>query len=171
MTAKRIDVISDTHGHLSRELLQAIDGCDLLVHAGDMTSEDDYYTLSALSPLKMCLGNNDWAGEYGSDVVKKVYFDYQGLSFVLVHQRPYLADENFDVGIFGHTHVPFCEEQPNGSLLLNPGSPTFPRSSWGPTIARLMVQDGHVLSHEIIKLGVDKDDESGNKWVRSFFNW
>lgn len=171
MAAKRIDVISDTHGHLSRELLQAIDGCDLLVHAGDITSEDDYYTLQTIAPLKMCLGNNDWAGEYGSDVVKKVYFDYEGLSFVVVHQRPYLAGERFDVGVFGHTHVPVCEEQPNGSLLVNPGSPTFPRSSSGPTIARLKVQDGIVLSHEIIQLEKNQGEDPGNKWVRSFLNW
>mgnify|MGYP003373323359 CR=1 FL=1 len=40
--AKRIDIISDTHGYLSDELLAALEGADLIIHAGDMTSEADW---------------------------------------------------------------------------------------------------------------------------------
>ena len=36
MAGKRIDVLSDTHGRLSNEVLDALDGCDLIVHAGDI---------------------------------------------------------------------------------------------------------------------------------------
>ena len=48
---------------------------------------------------------------------------------------------------------------------MNPGSPTFPRSSSGPTMGRIYVEDGRVLSSEIIKLG-DGEDRG---WGRSFF--
>ena len=37
--AKRIDIISDTHGHLSPALLEQLEGADLIIHAGDITSE------------------------------------------------------------------------------------------------------------------------------------
>lgn len=165
--AKRIDVISDTHGRLSKELLEALDGCDLIVHAGDITSEDDFITLGALAPLKACLGNNDWSGEYGSEVKRLVRFEYEGLQFSVSHYRENLTAERCDVGVFGHTHVPEVIERNNGSFLINPGSPTFPRSASGPTMARLMVEGGHVLSKEIVKLA--REGEEGKRF--GFFGW
>ncbi len=166
--AKRIDVISDTHGKLSRELLDALDGCDLIVHAGDITSDEDFITLKALAPLVLCLGNNDWAGEYGPEVKRMMRFEYEGLQFSLSHYRERLTSEQCDVGVFGHTHVPEIVERANGSFLINPGSPTFPRSASGPTMARLMVEDGKVISKEIVKLQPE-DERGANHWARSFF--
>ena len=34
----RIDIISDTHGNLSDELMAQLKGADAIVHAGDMLS-------------------------------------------------------------------------------------------------------------------------------------
>ena len=124
-------------------MLDALDGCDLIVHAGDITSDEDFVTLGALAPLRLCLGNNDWAGEYGPEVTRKVRFEYEGLQFCVCHYRQDLT----------------------GALVMNPGSPTFPRSSSGPTMGRIYVEDGRVLSSEIIKLG-DGEDRG---WGRSFF--
>ena len=169
MTLRRIDVISDTHGRLSRELLDALDGCDLIVHAGDITSEDDFITLKALAPLRMCLGNNDWAGEYGPEVKRLVRFEYEGLQFSVTHYRENLTGEHCDVGVCGHTHVPEIVERANGSIIVNPGSPTFPRSMAGPTIARLMVQDGHVVSSNIVELKIPEKDGRGKG--RFFMGW
>lgn len=167
MSAKRIDVLSDTHGNLSRQVIEAIDGCDLIVHAGDITSENDYYTLKTLAPLQLCLGNNDWPGEYGDSVTRMVRFEYEGLNFVVTHYREKLLAERFDVGIFGHTHVPACKQLNSGALMMNPGSPTFPRSSAGPTMGRIMVEDGKVLSAEIIKL--EESEEMAHR--RTIFGW
>ena len=165
MAKKRIDVLSDTHGRLSHEVLDALDGCDLIVHAGDITSDENFVTLGALAPLRLCLGNNDWAGEYGPEVTRKVRFEYEGLQFCVCHYRQDLTGERFDVGVFGHTHVPERDTLANGALIMNPGSPTFPRSASGPTMGRIYVEDGRVLSSEIVKLG-DGEDRG---WGRSFF--
>lgn len=165
MATKRIDVVSDTHGRLSSELLKELDGCDLIVHAGDITSQDDLITLRALAPVKACLGNNDWSGEYGPEVTKLVRFDYEGLSFSVSHYRERLTDERCDVAVCGHTHVPVIERHRDGSLLINPGSPTFPRSEKGPTMARLTIADGKVLTADIVQLGAQEDD--AYRW--SFF--
>lgn len=158
MAVKRIDVLSDTHGHLPHYVIDSLEGCDLIVHAGDITSDEDFYTLKAIAPLKMCLGNNDWPGQYGPEVTRLVRFDYEGLSFCVTHYREKLTTERFDVGVFGHTHVPhcsymhvsLCRHLPHGSLIINPGSPTFPRSDKGPTMGRIMVEDGKILSAEIV---------------------
>lgn len=169
MSVKRIDVLSDTHGRLSHEVMDALEGCDLIIHAGDITSENDFYTLQTVAPLKLCLGNNDWSGEYGPDVVRMMRFEYEGLRFCMNHYREKLTGERFDVGICGHTHVPMCEHLNSGALLMNPGSPTFPRSSAGPTMGRILVEDGKVLSAEIVSL--QDTDEYGNKWFRSLLSW
>ena len=140
MALRRIDVISDTHGRLSRELLDALDGCDLIVHAGDITSEDDFITLKALAPLRMCLGNNDWAGEYGPEVKRLVRFEYEGLRFSVTHYRENLTGEHCDVGVCGHTHVPEIVERANGSIIaaISPSGMPGPSSSirmtaWRPS--------------------------------------
>ena len=65
--AKRIDIISDTHGHLSDALLGALEGADLIIHAGDITSEADYHELATIAPLRAVLGNNDWYYDYGPE--------------------------------------------------------------------------------------------------------
>lgn len=169
MSIKRIDVISDTHGRLSHELVDALDGCDLIVHAGDITSENDFYTLQSIAPLKLCLGNNDWPGDYGPDVTRLVRFEYEGLQFCVTHYHERLTAERFDIGIYGHTHVPKYEMLASGAVSMNPGSPTFPRSSSGPTMGRITVEDGNVLSAQIIKLG--DNDEGAGGFVKSLFTW
>ena len=157
MATKRIDVLSDTHGRLSREVLDQLDGCDLIVHAGDITSEEDFITLGAIAPLRLCLGNNDWPGEYGPEVTRMVRFEYEGLRFSVTHYQERLTGDRFDVGVFGHTHVPVCEGRANGSLLMNPGSPTFPRSKEGPTMGRIVVTNGKIASAEIVHLSDGHD--------------
>ena len=54
---KRIDIISDTHGLLSDGLLAQLEGADLIIHAGDITSDADYLHLRSLAPLRAVLGN------------------------------------------------------------------------------------------------------------------
>ena len=65
MALVRFDVISDTHGYLSSELLEALQGANYIVHAGDITSNADYQTLQKIAPVKLCLGNNDFCYNYG----------------------------------------------------------------------------------------------------------
>ena len=149
---KRIDVLSDTHGRLSDAVFEQLEGCDLIIHAGDITSESDYFALCALAPVRACLGNNDWPGEYGQDVTKFARFEYEGLHFSVNHYRERVEPDSFDVGIGGHTHVPFIRRLTKSRLLMNSGSPTFPLSSEGPTMGRIWVEDGNVRDARIVRL-------------------
>ena len=149
---KRVDIVSDTHGYLSNELLAAIDGCDLLIHAGDLTSEEDYAELQATVPLlKAVLGNNDYYREYGPGVDKLNIFVYEGLRFSVAHYREDLPVGSSDVAVCGHTHRAKMVKL-GRCLVINPGSASFPRGDRGPTIARLYVEDGKILSADIIDL-------------------
>lgn len=149
---RRIDVISDTHGHLSPELLAAIDGCDLLIHAGDITSESDWAELEAsVSEIRAVLGNNDWYYDYGPEVGKINTFVYEGVRFSVSHYHEMLPILESDVAVCGHTHRAKIERVGH-CMVINPGSASYPRGGRGPTIGRLMVDNGVVLSAQIIDL-------------------
>lgn len=150
--ARRIDIVSDTHGYLAPELKAAIDGCDLLIHAGDITSESNWAELEVSVPaIRGVLGNNDGFYSYGPDVKRLNEFAYEGLRFAVSHYREKLPLNDADVAVCGHTHRAAIERV-GGCLVVNPGSASLPRGMRGPTIARLMVEDGRVLSAEIIDL-------------------
>jgi hypothetical protein len=48
---KTIGLISDTHGLLRPEALRALDGSDLIVHAGDVGDPEILDKLKALAPV------------------------------------------------------------------------------------------------------------------------
>ena len=150
-SAKRIDIISDTHGYLSPALLDELKGADLIVHAGDLTSEMDYEHLRTIAPVRAVLGNNDYYRDYGPDVDRLALFTYEGLKFAVAHYREDLPVGSVDVAINGHTHVT-KEAQVGRCLVLNPGSASYPRGTRGPTMARMLVKDGKILSTKFIDL-------------------
>ncbi len=148
----RYDIVSDTHGYLSPELLAELAGADVIVHAGDICSGADYRTLQKIAPVQMCLGNNDWAHEYGPEVKARKVFFSSGLRWQVVHYRQHLNLLKCDVAICGHTHRPFVErDEWTHTLVMNPGSPTYPRRS-RPSMGRILVDDGKVVEAKIITL-------------------
>lgn len=148
----RVDIISDTHGYLSGELLEALEGAELIVHAGDCCSRADYEVLGKFAPVQMCLGNNDWNYSYGPDVVKDVRFFRFGTRWQICHYEELLDTATCDIAVCGHTHRPVLERQ-GSCLVVNPGSTTFPRNQEGATMARLMVgDDGAIESACVLTL-------------------
>lgn len=51
---KQIAVLSDTHGLLREEVIQAIAGSDAIVHAGDINNQQILDRLSALARSMLC---------------------------------------------------------------------------------------------------------------------
>ncbi len=154
MGTTRYDIISDTHGHLSPVLLENLKGADVIVHAGDCCSISDYRRLEMIAPVQMCLGNNDWAGDYGPAVKARKIFFGSGMRWQIVHYRERLNLLKCDIAICGHTHNPFVmRDEWTNVLVMNPGSPTCPRRS-EPSMGRIICDDdaGKVISAEIITL-------------------
>ena len=149
--AKRVDIISDTHGYLAPALLDALEGADLIIHAGDITSEADWEHLRTIAPIKAVLGNNDHYYEYGPEVVALNRFSFEGLEFAVAHYREDLPVGSVDIAVCGHTHRARIVEL-GRTTVINPGSASYPRGMRGPTIARLLVADGRIRSLEIIDL-------------------
>lgn len=153
----RYDIISDTHGHLSYELLHELEGADLILHAGDCCSLEDYERLRGIARVAMCTGNNDYHFGYGPEVKRVTRVFSSGLRWELCHYEERLDLKTCDVAVCGHTHRPFVRRV-GDVLVVNPGSPTYPRTQLGPTMVRVMVDDGDgtgrgtILSAEIVRL-------------------
>ncbi len=120
----RIGVISDTHGLLRPEAEQALQGVDLIVHAGDVGKPDILARLKSIAPVFAVRGNVDtdpWAQELPETAVVEA----DGASLYVVHNLRQLElnpeGGGFDAVISGHTHQAEQWER-NGVLYLNPGS-------------------------------------------------
>ena len=149
----RYDIISDTHNYLSAALLKQLEGADVIVHAGDICSPSDFRTLWSIAPLKICLGNNDFGYDYGPDVKRVCAFNSEGLRWQVNHYKERLKLADCDIAICGHTHRPSVEYDRDGVLVMNPGSPTYPRGMGGPSMGRIIVEDGVILSAKVFRIG------------------
>ena len=138
--AKKIGIISDTHGLLRPEVLEILKTCDCILHAGDVTKESLLDQIRFLGNLYVVRGNND--GDWARGIAKVLTFQIEGVSFVMAHEWRHLIGqtEGTNVAVFGHTHKYFAEQA--GHLLwLNPGSCGRSRFGQEPTMAVLSVDN------------------------------
>jgi uncharacterized protein len=150
-----VGIISDTHGLLRPEALQALTGVDVIVHAGDVGQPEVLSQLKRIAPVFAVRGNVDtqaWAQELPLKAVVEV----DGASFYVLHdlQELDLRPETvkFDFVISGHTHkVEQSERQ--GVLYLNPGS-AGPRRFHLPVTLALLNLAKKPWKAEIVELSV-----------------
>ena len=59
----KIGILSDTHGLLRPEVIQALQGCEAILHGGDINRQDIIDQLNTIAPVYVVRGNNDkdWA--------------------------------------------------------------------------------------------------------------
>lgn len=119
--AKRIGIISDTHGLLRPEVTEILKGCDCILHAGDVCRPEILDQLRCLGSVYVVRGNNDH--EWAANLSATLRFEIEGIRFFMTHNK---KDVAWDLGetqvvIFGHSHHYF-EETIDGRLWLNPGS-------------------------------------------------
>ena len=119
-----IGIISDTHGLLRPEAERALQGVDLIVHAGDVGDPEILARLKRIAPVFAVRGNVDtspWAQELPLTTVVEA----DGASLYVLHNLRELDlhpdGGNFDFVISGHTHQPE-QAKKNGVLYINPGS-------------------------------------------------
>ncbi|MDH5822563.1 metallophosphoesterase family protein [Luteimonas sp. RD2P54] len=149
----RIGLISDTHGLLRPEALAFLQGCDHIVHAGDIGTPDILAALAALAPLSAIRGNVD-TGDWAAAVPDTLELALGGLRLLVLHDRKQLqrdpGAEGFDVVVSGHSHRPRIEAR-GDVLYVNPGSAGRRRFSLPVTAAELVVAHGK-LTPRIVEL-------------------
>ena len=148
--AKRIAVLSDTHGLLRPEVLDAIAGCDAIIHGGDINKPEIIDRLKEIAPVYVVRGNND--KEWAEHLPVTLTFQIEDCRFFLVHNKKEVPKTltGIDAVIFGHSHRYF-EQVIDGRLWLNPGSCGKRRFDQEITFAILTVE-GKTVSTEKISI-------------------
>jgi hypothetical protein len=179
---KTIGIISDTHGLLRPEALDALGGCSLILHAGDVGDEEILQGLAAIAPVRAVHGNTD-QGPLQRDLPATLVVDLtsedgeivdsgepvdvdispsddpsgdQGLLAYLLHDLDDLdldpAAAGIAIVVTGHTHKPVIEKS-DGVIYLNPGSAGPRRFDLPVTVAKVVV-GGETVEVEIVELEV-----------------
>jgi hypothetical protein len=150
-----VGVISDTHGLLRAEAVEAMRGSDLILHAGDVGNQEILVELEKIAPVTAVRGNVDkdaWSRKLPlTDVV-----EVGGVSIYLLHildeldLKPEVA--GFRAVVYGHSHKPQMEHK-KGVLYFNPGSAGPRRFRLPVSVGKLVIESGEVRG-EVIELRV-----------------
>lgn len=150
-----VGVISDTHGLLRPQAIDALAASDLILHAGDIGKPEVLEGLKAIAPVIAVRGNNDRAA-WATAIPEQESVRVEEISLQIIH---ILKQLNFDfetsgvrVVISGHTHKPRIEERA-GVLLVNPGSAGPRRFKLPISVAHLQI-DGKDVRAKIVELAV-----------------
>lgn len=178
-------MISDTHipddaPALPFQVLRAFAGVDAILHAGDVYEPDVLEELGEIAPVWAARGNGDDGS--GGRAVQPFHerlrsewlLEIGGLTVGLVHELPIPEDPlipadtvasakrrlfpgvgKIDVIVYGDSHVEAIDVI-DGTLCINPGSPTLPHNLLGRlgTIGMLRVEDG-VAAGTLLQLTPD----------------
>ena len=140
---KNLLIVSDSHHNhrILKDLSQKYPAMDYYLHLGDSELYQD-----EIAPFLGVRGNNDYDLTFPSLKVLKI----EDLHFLMVHGHYYrlignndgliskAKEQNCQVVLFGHTHVPY-DEIHKGIRLINPGSLSYNRDGSSPSyiIARV----------------------------------
>ncbi len=145
--ARRVGLISDTHGKLRPQVFDLFEGVDAIIHAGDIGDINIITELGAIAPVFAVHGNTD-----GFDIQavagESLAVELGGRRIVVVHGHllPSTSARTLratfpdaDVVVYGHTHKPLTDatEKP---LVVNPGAAGAARFNLKPSVAILTLE-------------------------------
>jgi len=139
-----IGIISDTHGLLRPAALDALEGSEQILHAGDVGKAEILEQLRAIAPVTAVRGNVD-TSPWARQLPEWEVLETGGIRIYMRHildkldRDPAAAD--MQAVVYGHTHDPKIEER-NGVLYLNPGSAGPRRFTLPVSVARLHIKNG-----------------------------
>jgi putative phosphoesterase len=146
----RLGVISDTHGKLRPEVLDAFAQVDHILHGGDIGQVELLDRLERLAPVTAVYGNVD-----GLEVRRRcpqvARLELEGLLVAVTHgdqfgsPTPDILHREFsdaDVIVYGHTHRPLLELVDKTVTVMNPGSAGAARFGIPPSIGIMELEVG-----------------------------
>lgn len=120
----RVGLISDTHGLLRPQATAFLEGCDHIIHAGDIGNSSILDDLAAIAPLTVVRGNND-QGAWAAPLREIELLEVGEVRILVVHDLAALKGREIAAGVrvvvSGHSHKPAVSER-DGVLHVNPGS-------------------------------------------------
>lgn len=142
-----LGVISDTHGLLRPEAVEALAGVDHILHAGDVGGSDILPALRRIAPVAAVRGNIDF-GDWADCLPETLDLDIGGCAIHMLHDLnalvlPRCDERQPDLVIVGHSHRPVSEAR-KAFWLLNPGSAGPRRFKLPVTLATFRVTGGRM---------------------------
>ena len=147
--AKKIGIISDTHGLLRPQVMEILKTCDCILHGGDINKPEILDELRPLASIYAVRGNND--REWAEWLAKTLRFTIEGVEFFMTHNK---KDVDWELGsaqvvVFGHTHRYF-EKEIDGRLWINSGSCGKRRFDHEITMAVMQVENGNYQMEKVV---------------------
>lgn len=153
----RVGILSDTHGYIDPRVLNTVNGCDHIIHAGDVCGADVLALLKAGSELHAVAGNNDHAAAWDAserDVVdalpKQIALELPGGRVIIEHgdrlgNHPDHDQFRWDhadarLVIYGHTHKRVIDQSAE-PWVINPGAAGNVRTRGGPSCLLLEISE------------------------------
>ena len=143
-----VGLISDTHGLLRPSVHRALEGVDVILHAGDVGGEDILTELRVIAPVQAVYGNTDPVDD--PSLQDTFVASHGGIDIRVIHghqlgsptPQKLLAAFAEHVIVYGHTHKQLITRA-NGRLVINPGAAGARRFNLEPSVARLTIDNGH----------------------------
>ena len=138
----RILIMSDSHGRNENvelaiaQVREEIGEFQMLIHLGDGGDARELESLAGV-PCYIVRGNTD----YDAKLLNANVIEAGGHRIFATHGHLYQVDmrldllrfaaleNDCDIAMYGHTHVPYLEEDPDDVTILNPGSISKPRQA------------------------------------------
>lgn len=161
---KRIVLISDNHAHREEGLIEHIEKCDEIWHAGDMGSLESISWMEAYAPLRGVYGNVD-GHEVRAVYPENQIFEIEGIKVFMTHiggyptryrKRiiPIIKEEKPDLYICGHSHIlKVVPDKANDLLHMNPGAYGHHGFHTFRTFLTFSITDGKIHDLNAVELG------------------
>jgi len=150
-----IGLISDTHGLVRPQALQALQGVDLIIHAGDIGTPEVIAALKRIAPVMAIKGNND-RGSWAKSLPDTKLVQISAAKLYVIHNVKELdcdpVARGIQVVISGHSHKPSVVHR-DGVLYVNPGSAGPRRFKLPVAVGKLYVNKLNVTA-EVIELEI-----------------
>jgi putative phosphoesterase len=152
----RLGIISDTHGLLRPQAAAFLQGCDRILHGGDIGNAEIIMRLSAIAPVTAIRGNND-KGAWAEGIPETELFEFSGIYVYAIHDLSLLdldpSAAGIQVVVSGHSHKPLIEKR-DGVVFVNPGSAGPRRFKLPISVADILIE-GAAISSRIVELEID----------------
>ena len=156
MGRRVVGLVADTHGLVRPDIFSALDGVELILHAGDVGGIEVLTELATIAPIEAVAGNTDPSGTPG--LAEFLDREIDGVRIHVSHGhevgRPtperLLALYPHDVLVYGHTHRQLITKA-EGRLVINPGAAGPRRFNLLPSVGKLVIEDGR-FDAEIVPL-------------------
>ena len=143
-----VGLISDTHGLVRPAVFPALEGVEIILHAGDV-GESVLEELNVIAPVHAVRGNTDPVGFPGLE--ESLELELHGVRIHVSHGHELgsptpgklLAAYPADVIVYGHTHKQLVVNV-DGRWVINPGAAGAQRFKLRPSVGRMTIESGRV---------------------------